>query len=81
MELILERVGDRAVKDGLAGDAVDTDRRIEGRVVGRIEHMAVNAGDRNEVVIALEACGHGPQHVAHVKDVHIRVNKEHMLHL
>ena len=56
-------------------------RRIERGVVGRVEHVAVTAGDGDEVHVSLEARGHGPHHVAHVEDVDVLVNKDHMLEL
>ena len=57
------------------------DRGVERGVVGRIEHVAVATGDGDEVHVGLEACGHGPHHVAHVEDVDIFVNKDDVLEL
>ena len=57
------------------------DRRIERGVVGRVEHVAVAAGDGDEVHVGLEARGHGPHHVAHVEDVDVFVNQDHVLEL
>ena len=70
-----------AVEDGLAGDAVLANRGVERGVVGRVEHVAVAAGDGDEVDVGLEARGHGPHHVAHIEDIDILVNKDDVLEL
>ena len=57
------------------------DRRIERRVVGRIEHVAVAARDGDEVDVGLETRGHSPHNVAHVEDVDVLVDQDHMLEL
>ena len=57
------------------------DRRIERGVVGRVEHVAVAAGDGDEVDVGLETRGHGPHHVAHIEDIDILVNKDDVLEL
>ena len=57
------------------------DRGVERGIVGRVEHVAVAAGDGDEVHVGLEARGHGPHHVAHIEDVDILINKDDVLEL
>ena len=56
-EALLEVERDRAVEDGLAGDAVLADRGVERGIVGRVEHVAVAARDGDEVHVGLSDVG------------------------
>ncbi len=67
--------GDRAVKNGLAADAISTDRRAVFRRLGRIQLVTANAGDCRNVDVPLHAGGHRPQDIVAVKDVDIFINQ------
>ena len=45
LKVRFQRPGDRAVKNGLAADAISTDRRAVFRRLGRIQLVTANAGD------------------------------------
>ncbi len=75
LKVRFQRPGDRAVKNGLAADAISTDRRAVFRRLGRIQLVTANAGDCRNVDVPLHAGGHRPQDIVAVKDVDIFINQ------
>ncbi len=75
LKVRFQRPGDRAVKNGLAADAISTDRRAVFRRLGRIQLVTANAGDCRNADVPLHAGGHRPQDIVAVKDVDIFINQ------
>mgnify|MGYP000131576808 FL=1 len=69
-----ERYG--AVKNSFAGYTYIADRRRKFGGLGRIERMAANAWDSDNVDIALETGIQSPQYVVGIKQINIVVYQD-----
>lgn len=77
-ESILLVIGDRAVEDNLACDAMIANRRRHGWIVRWIERVRANAGDGDDIGVALEARVHRPKDIVHVEGVDVLVDQKDM---
>ena len=80
-EARLLRIGYRAVKDRLTGDAPVRYARAVLRPGAGVQGMAAHAGDEHRVEVALIAGVERPEHVVRVEDVHVLVHQYDVLEL
>lgn len=79
LESVFLIIRNSTVEDCLACDSVIADTAGAARIIGRIQRMASDSRNCNNICISLESCIHRPQYIVHIKAVYIFINKEYML--
>ena len=81
LESVFLIIRNSTVKDCLACDSVIADTAGAARIVGRIQRMASDSWNCDDIRISLESCIHRPQYIVHIEAVYILINQEYMFQL